>query len=55
MYDAVTRSILTSAPALPVDSAAAAAVAFQAVAPTLPMLTAAERTLLLEWLDRAVR
>lgn len=53
MYDAVARSILTEAPALPVDSAAAAVVAFRAVAPTLPMLTAAERTLLTEWLDRA--
>ena len=53
MYEAVMRSILTDVPTLPADSAAAAAVAFRAVAPNLLMLTDAERTLLSEWLDRA--
>ncbi|MFC4585945.1 TetR/AcrR family transcriptional regulator [Sphaerisporangium corydalis] len=53
MYEAVTRSILTDAPALPADGPAAAAVAFRALAPDLTTLTAAERTLLSEWLDRA--
>ena len=53
MYEAVARSILTDAPALPTGDPAGMAVAIRAVAPTLPMLTAAERTLLSEWLDRA--
>jgi hypothetical protein len=53
IYETVMRSILTDLPTLPADSAAAAAVAFRAVAPKLPMLTHAERALLSEWLDRA--
>jgi AcrR family transcriptional regulator len=53
MYEAVMRSILTDVPTLPADSAAAAAVAFRAVAPELTVLTDAERALLSEWLDRA--
>ncbi|MGI5145743.1 TetR/AcrR family transcriptional regulator [Plantactinospora sp. CA-294935] len=53
MYEAVMRSILTDVPTLPADSTAAATVAFRALAPTLPMLTDAERALLAEWLDRA--
>jgi AcrR family transcriptional regulator len=53
MYEAVMRSILTDVPTLPPDTATAAAVAFRAVTPKLPMLTDAERTLLSEWLDRA--
>lgn len=53
MYDAVTQSILTDAPALPEDSTTAAAVAFRTVVPRLAMLTDAERELLFEWLDRA--
>jgi len=55
IYEAVLRSILTDLPALPADNAAAAAVAFRAVAPNLPLLTGAERALLAEWLDRAGR
>jgi AcrR family transcriptional regulator len=53
MYEAVMRSILTEVPTLPAVSAAAAAVAFRAVAPELTVLTDAERALLSEWLDRA--
>ncbi|CAM3356848.1 TetR/AcrR family transcriptional regulator [Kibdelosporangium persicum] len=53
MYEAVMRSILTDVPPLPEDGTTAAAVAFRAIAPTLPMLTNAERALLSEWLDRA--
>lgn len=53
MFDAVMRSILTDAPALAEDSPAAAAVAFRTVVPELPMLTATERALMSEWLDRA--
>jgi AcrR family transcriptional regulator len=53
MYEAVMRSVLTDAPALPADGPTAAAVAFRAVAPTLTWLTDAERALLSEWLDRA--
>lgn len=52
MYEAVMRQVLTDGPALPADPTTAAAVAFRAVAPTLPMLTAAERGLLSEWLGR---
>ena len=53
MYEAVMRSILTDAPALPADDATAAAVAFRAFVPELPRLTDTERALLSEWLDRA--
>jgi len=53
MYDAVLRSILTDAPALPADHATSAAVAFRAFVPELPHLTDTERALLAEWLDRA--
>ncbi|GII76235.1 TetR family transcriptional regulator [Sphaerisporangium rufum] len=53
MYQAVTRSILTDTPPLPMDDPAAAAIAFRAVAPELPTLTDTERALLSEWLDRA--
>ncbi|WP_405136069.1 TetR/AcrR family transcriptional regulator [Nocardia sp. NBC_01388] len=53
MFDAVMRSILTDAPALAQDSPLAAAVAFRTVVPELPMLTATERALMSEWLDRA--
>lgn len=52
MYDAVARSILTELPAVAENSTAAATVAFRAVVPDLPTLTAAERSLLSEWLDR---
>jgi AcrR family transcriptional regulator len=52
MYEAVARSILTDSPALPTDDTAGMAVTLRAVAHTLPMLTAAERALLSEWLDR---
>lgn len=55
MYEAVMRSILTGAPALPADDTDALAVAFRAVAPKLPMLTRAERVLLSEWLARTGR
>lgn len=48
LYEAVMQSILTDAPALPTGSATAAAVALRAVAPELPMLSAAERSLLAE-------
>lgn len=53
MYDTVARTVLTDAPTLPAADATAAAVAFRAVAPQLPGLSDAERTLLNEWLDRA--
>ena len=53
MYDAVTQSILTDAPALAEDGTTAAAVAFRTVVPRLSMLTDAERALLSQWLDRA--
>jgi hypothetical protein len=49
----VRRAVLTDVPALPAGDAAAAVVAFRAVAPALTRLTEAERVLLAEWLDRA--
>ena len=55
MYEAAMREILTDMPAPSEDSTTgttASAAAFRAVAPTLPMLTPAERALLSEWLDR---
>lgn len=54
MYDAAMQAILTDMPASSSDSTTAAAVAFRTVVPTLPRLTDAERTLMSEWLDRAV-
>jgi hypothetical protein len=54
MYDTVMQSILTEVPALAEDSTTAAAVAFRTVMPNFPRLTDAERTLLFEWLDRAI-
>jgi AcrR family transcriptional regulator len=53
IYDAVIRTILTDAPALPDEGATAAAVTFRTVVPDLDSLSAAERALLSEWLDRA--
>jgi AcrR family transcriptional regulator len=53
LYDAVMRTILTDAPALPEEGAIAAAVTFRTVVPDLATLSRAERALLSEWLDRA--
>ncbi|MEW9552807.1 TetR/AcrR family transcriptional regulator [Nonomuraea sp. NPDC050783] len=53
MYEAVARAVLTDAPALAGDHAAAAAVAFRTVVPRLAALTGAERALLAEWLNRS--
>lgn len=54
MYDAVTRAILTDAPALTENKATTVAVAFRTVIPELSKLSAAERSLMSEWLDRAI-
>ncbi len=54
MYEAVLRQILTDPPEQPEAGPMAAVVAFRAVAPQLHMLSAAERQLLAEWLDRVV-
>ncbi|SEL81646.1 questin oxidase family protein [Streptacidiphilus jiangxiensis] len=53
MHEAVTRSILTDAPAMTENSAITSAVAFRTIIPRLPQLTDAERGLLDEWLARA--
>ena len=53
MYDAVVQAILTDAPALAEETPTAAAVALRTFVPALGMLSAAERALLTEWLDRA--
>jgi AcrR family transcriptional regulator len=52
MYDAVLRTILSDAPELTESDTVSAAVALRVAAPDLPMLTVAERALLVEWLDR---
>lgn len=55
MFAAVTAAILTDAPATPDTTAAALAVTLATVAPELPGLSGAERTLLTEWLTRSVK
>jgi AcrR family transcriptional regulator len=53
MYDAIAAVILTDPPARPAANGAVPdAVTLRAVAPTLPMLSPAERALLVEWLER---
>ncbi|MEU8664308.1 TetR/AcrR family transcriptional regulator [Actinoplanes philippinensis] len=52
MMEAVLARILTDAPAATPDGPRATAVALRAVAPQLETLTASERHLLIEWLDR---
>ncbi|EWM17237.1 TetR/AcrR family transcriptional regulator [Kutzneria sp. 744] len=54
LLDAVLGDILTSAPAPPASDPIALTVAFRAALPRLPALSDAERTLLSEWLTRAV-
>ena len=54
MYEAVCRQILTDAPDRRDDGLMATTVAFRAVVPRLDALSAAERSLLGEWLDRLV-
>ena len=46
--------IRTDPPDRPADDSMTAAVAFRAIAPHLDMLSAAERQLLSDWLDRAI-
>lgn len=54
MFNAVLRRILNEAPALSESQHVAAAVVLRAIAPSLDMLSDAERQLLAEWLDRAI-
>lgn len=54
LYEAVLGRILTDPPARPDAGPTAAAVAFRALAPGLEALTAGERELLVEWLDRVI-
>ena len=55
VWAAVLGQILTDAPGPDAGGATATLVALRALAPDLDALTGAERTLLLEWLDRAIR
>ncbi len=55
MFEAVLGQILTDAPDRAKGSSIATAVAFRAMAPQLGMLSNAERLLLAEWLDRAIK
>jgi len=54
MYEAVLTQVLTDAPERVDDRPTATAVAFRAVVPRLTMLSAAERQLLADWLDRSI-
>lgn len=54
MLAAVLGEILTSTPVRPDPEPIAVAVAFLAALPRLPALSDAERSLLTEWLDRAI-
>jgi AcrR family transcriptional regulator len=54
MYEAVLAQILTDAPDREPDDTVAATVAFRAIAPSLTALTASERQLMTDWLDRAL-
>ncbi|WP_374945522.1 TetR/AcrR family transcriptional regulator [Agreia sp.] len=54
MYDAVLNQILTDATGPVSDDRLTTTVAFRAVVPQLDALTAGERQVLLEWLDRAI-
>ncbi|MEH0108491.1 TetR/AcrR family transcriptional regulator [Tersicoccus sp. MR15.9] len=53
MFDAVLRQILVDAPPRSGGDTRAAVETFRALAPHLPGLTARERDLLVEWVDRA--
>ena len=55
LFDAVLRRIVTDAPRLPDDDTMASVVTMRAVAHRLDVLSDAERQLLAEWLDRALR
>ncbi len=55
LFDAVLRRIVTHTPELPENGPVASAVALRAIAPKLDMLTTAERQVLAEWLDRAIK
>lgn len=55
MLDAVLGGVLAEVPAAPDTSTTAIAVTFATAVPDLPGLTAAERALMTEWLDRSLR
>ena len=54
MFDAVSRGILTTAPAAGGTDLTAVAVTARSRVPELPALTDAERTLMIEWLTRSL-
>ena len=54
MFDAVTGSILATAPSTPDTTTRSVAITFAALLPDLPALTDAERTLMAEWLARSL-
>lgn len=54
MFEAVLAQILVDAPERADQEPLATAVTFRALAPRLDALTAAERRLLVEWVDRAI-
>jgi hypothetical protein len=54
MFDAVMGRILAAAPAVPDTTMTATAVTFAAAVPDLPGLSAAERAVIAEWLNRSL-
>ena len=54
MFDAVAAAVLTDAPVTPDGGLRAVAVTYAAVVPELPALSDAERTLMTEWVARAL-
>lgn len=55
MFESLLGGILTTTPAAPDTSTGSIAVTFGTVLPDLPALTAAERTLMAEWLTRSLK
>ncbi|GAA2157774.1 TetR/AcrR family transcriptional regulator [Actinomadura napierensis] len=54
LFDAVSAAILADAPAVPAPGSLAVTIAFSTAVPDLPALSAGEKTLLGEWLDRSI-
>lgn len=54
MLEAALQAVLTTTPAPPTTRLTPLAIAFRAAVPDLPALTAAERTLLTEWVTRTI-
>jgi len=54
LFDAVSAAILADAPAVPASDTLSVSIAFSTSVPDLPALSAAEKAVLGEWLDRSI-